>query len=809
MTTLATDEFTLVRQVDEFVDKIGQRPEDLPALLQALQREFHYLPPPALDRLAEQTGLTPARIHGVVSFYPDFRMRPAGRHTIQVCVGTACHVKGAENIHQAFRRHLDINENEDTDAEGQFTVAKAACLGCCMLAPAVRIDDVIYGHLTPGGVGEVLDDFLAADESPADANAELRPPNGAGEIRVCLCSSCRAAGAQDLFGELRKSIKQRGYPVVLAQAACTEPSTQAPALNILTSSGTGFRYANVHPEDADGILHRHFRPGNPLHWFQSAGYHLLEALLLGRAIPKAVNRYTTRIQETIRPADLAIQTRVATDSAGEISPLNIEEYRAAGGFQALEHALTLPPETIIETVRASGLRGRGGGGFPTWQKWRQVRDAADHNALIICNADEGDPGAFMDRMLLESFPFRVLEGLAIAALAVGATEGIIYVRAEYPLAIERLEKAIQLAADQGYLGDRMRNGEHTLNLHIHEGAGAFVCGEETALIAALEGRRGMPEIRPPYPAESGFRGRPTLVNNVETYSLVPWIMRRGAAPFAALGTDNSHGTKVFSLAGAVRRGGLIEVPMGTTIRQIAEDIGGGVPSDGASPRTFKAVQVGGPSGGCIPASLADTPVDYEALLGHGSMMGSGGIVVLDDTSCMVEISRYFLAFTQDQSCGKCTLCRIGTLRLLEILETLCAGTAAETDIERLEELALVVQRGSLCGLGRSAPNPILSTLRHFRPEYKAHVNGFCPALQCRSLIRYDITEDCIGCTLCARHCPVNAIEYKPYQQHVVDHSLCVRCGTCESICPANAVRRIPNSQRHDWNHNETAPRKEI
>ena len=795
-------------ELDRVVDGIGHGEEDLVPLLQAVQRRFNYLPPAALERIGEVTGLSPARIHGVVSFYPDFRLQPAGRHSIQVCVGTACHVKGAENVFRAFRRHLELPEGEDTDADRRFTVGKAACLGCCMLAPAVRIDDVIYGHVTPAGVGDVLSDFLSAAGTEDEAETELRPRNGLGEIRVCLCSSCRAAGSQDVFRGLRNTIKHRGYPVVLAQAGCTGPSTQAPAVNVLTSSGKGFRYANVHPDDAAGILQRHFRPGNPLHWFQCLGYHALEALLIGRTAPAAVERYTTRTHESICPADHAIQKRIATEGAAALSPLNLEEYRNLSGFEGLKHAARLAPDDILAAVRDAGLRGRGGGGYPTWQKWQQVRDAQGGAPIVICNADEGDPGAFMDRMLLESFPFRVLEGLAIAALAVGAEEGILYVRAEYPLAVDRLRQAIRIATGEGVLGDRLRGEAHAFNLRVVEGAGAFVCGEETALIQALEGRRGMPTLRPPYPSEAGFHGRPTLVNNVETYSLLPWIFRNGPAAFSALGSADSRGTKVFSLAGAVRRGGLIEVPMGTTIRQIVEDIGAGTPGSQAPgtdtesapaarrfapppPPTFKAVQIGGPSGGCIPASLADTPIDYEALLQHGSMMGSGGIVVLDPTSCMVEIARYFLSFTQDQSCGKCTLCRVGTRRMLDILERLCEGNGTDADLKRLEELTETVQRGSLCGLGRSAPNPVASTLRHFPEEYRAHVNGVCPAGQCRNLIRYAITEDCIGCTLCAQNCPVDAIAPVPYQQHIVDDSLCIRCGTCESVCPADAVRRVP------------------
>jgi NADH-quinone oxidoreductase subunit F len=389
----------------------------------------------------------------------------------------------------------------------------------------------------------------------------------------------------------------------------------------------------------------------------------------------------------------------------------------------------------------------------------------------------------MDRMLLESYPFRVLEGLAIAAYAVGASEALLYIRAEYPLAVRRVREAIALCEARGYLGERILGTDLTVRPRIMEGAGAFVCGEETGLIASLEGRRGMPRLRPPFPAESGLWGRPTCVNNVETLALVPWIIRRGPEAFAALGTDRSKGTKIFSLTGQVRNGGLIEVPMGTTIRQIVEEIGGGVPGD----RRLKAVQIGGPSGGCLPSELADTPVDYEALTGAGAIMGSGGLVVLDDSNCMVDVARYFLDFTQRESCGKCTYCRVGTRRMLSLLDRLCAGQGRSGDLEELETLAQTVKRASLCGLGQTAPNPVLSTLRYFRGEYEAHLAGKCPAGKCRALITYRITETCIGCTKCAQDCPVGAIALTPHERHVIDTRRCIRCGTCRNICPVDAV----------------------
>jgi NADH-quinone oxidoreductase subunit F len=441
---------------------------------------------------------------------------------------------------------------------------------------------------------------------------------------------------------------------------------------------------------------------------------------------------------------------------------------------------------MIETIERSGLRGRGGAGFPTGAKWRLARKQPGDTKYVICNGDEGDPGAFMDRMLLESFPFRIIEGLAIAAIACGAHEGIFYIRHEYPLAVQRVRAALKLCAKRGWLGEKLLGYDFPLRLSIKEGAGAFVCGEETALIASIEGKRGMPRLRPPFPVEAGLWEKPTIINNVETLALVPWIIRNGAEAFAKFGTAASKGTKVFALAGNVQRGGLIEVPMGTTIRQIVEEIGGGV----APGRRFKAVQIGGPSGGCVPASLADTPVDYESLRDVGAIMGSGGLVVLDDSACMVDIARYFLQFTQNQSCGKCTFCRIGTRRMLDILERLCAGKGQKTDLAELERLGRQVGAGSLCGLGKTAPNPVLTTLKYFRDEYEAHIQGRCPAGKCSALIKYRVRDDCIGCTICAQRCPVDAIPMTPYQQHEINMDLCIRCDTCRQVCPHDAVEVV-------------------
>jgi len=439
---------------------------------------------------------------------------------------------------------------------------------------------------------------------------------------------------------------------------------------------------------------------------------------------------------------------------------------------------------VIGLIETSGLRGRGGAGFPTARKWRVVRGVDAAAKYVICNGDEGDPGAFMDRMLMESFPFRIIEGMVIAAYAVGANKGYFYVRAEYPSAVRRMREALRLCRERGVLGNDIYGSGFSLELEVFEGAGAFVCGEETAMLESMEGRRGIPRLKPPYPAEQGYHGLPTLIGNVETYANVPWIVRHGGAAFAAIGSATSKGTKVFALAGKIARGGLIEVPMGITIREVVEEIGGGTP-DG---KPFKAVLVGGPSGGCVPAELADTPIDYESLTSVGAIMGSGGLIVLDQTDCMVQMARYFLDFCQCESCGKCTFCRIGTRRMLDILEHICQGKAKAHDLEELVTLSNMVRRASLCGLGKTAPNPVLSSLRFFREEFEAHLRGHCPAGKCRDLITYSVTDACIGCTLCAQHCPADAIPMTPYQKHIIIDDRCTRCNACREVCPEDAIR---------------------
>ena len=480
------------------------------------------------------------------------------------------------------------------------------------------------------------------------------------------------------------------------------------------------------------------------------------------------------------------QTRIALRHCGVINPEIIEDYTNDDGYKALNKVLTtMSPEGVIEEIKVSGLAGRGGAGFPTWFKWNAARQSQGEKKYLICNADEGDPGAFMDRAVIEGDPHNLIEGMLIGAYAIGACEAIVYVRAEYPLAIRRLQNAIDQAKAKGYIGENIMGTDFSCDFRIKAGAGAFVCGEETALIESLEGSRGMPRLKPPFPAQSGYWHKPSNINNVETFANVSWIILNGGNAFSAMGTENSKGTKVFALTGKIKRGGLVEIPMGKTLRDVIFDIGGGIKND----KNFKAVQMGGPSGGCIPEELLDTVIDYKALSATGAIMGSGGMVVMDDSTCMVEMARFFLDFTAKESCGKCVHCRLGTKRMLEILTRITEGNGKEDDIELLEELCLAIKDGALCGLGQTAPNPVLTTLRYFKNEYVEHIiEKKCAAHECTNLLKYEINAElCRGCTFCSKKCPVNAISGTVKNPHVIDMDKCIKCGNCKSVCKFNAV----------------------
>jgi NADH-quinone oxidoreductase subunit F len=775
-----------IADIDRIVEETGRAPDAVIPILRKIQGKYGYLPEAALRRVCEITRITPAAVAGVSTFYSHFRHRPAGRHLIRVCVGTACHVKGSERVVDAVRRYLEIPEGDDTDRRRIFTVASVACLGCCTLAPAVQIDDTTYGHLTPGTVDRMIGDFLdlqASKDKDRGISGEAGPAGAPAEIRIGQGTCCMAGGSLAVRRSLERAVQETGAQARIKVVGCVGMCHQTPLVEVVDRDGASSLYAKVRPEEAERIVRRHFRPQGLWNRVRDGVTSFLGTVFTDETW-EPVTRYAIHVRDPHVEGFLGRQKHIAAEHCGYLNPLDLDEYQRNDGFQALQGVLDRnEPERVIEEISASGLRGRGGAGFPTGRKWALVRAAKGPDKVAIMNGDEGDPGAFMDRMIMESYPYRVLEGMTIAAFTVGARSGVLYIRSEYPLALERMQAAIDAMVKRNFLGKNILGSGFDFQVRIVEGAGAFVCGEETALLQAVEGKRGMPRFRPPFPASSGLNGLPTLVNNVETYACIPWILRRGPEAFAAMGSGQSRGTKVFSLTGKVRRGGLIEVPMGITIREIVMQIGGGV----AEGRTFKAVQIGGPSGGCIPASLADTAVDYEALAGAGAIMGSGGLVVMDDTDCMVDIALYFLRFTQDQSCGKCTFCRVGTKRMLEILERLCGGRARPEDIANLEELSGQVTAGSLCGLGRTAPNPVLTTLRYFRHEYEAHVAGTCPARKCKALIRYSVNDRCIGCTKCAQGCPADAIAMRPYEKHEIDTVKCVRCGTCADVCPVDAV----------------------
>ena len=595
--------------------------------------------------------------------------------------------------------------------------------------------------------------------------------NGTRRVSVCSGTACTFAGSMKVRDAFVDEIAAAGLQdqVEVAIIGCHGLCSQGPLA--VVSDGDTY-YPRLKVKDVKKVVEGHLVGGEAVEKLLYVDPASGERIACAHDIPF-----------------YAQQTRISLRDVGVIDPERIEEFIARGGYEAARKALTsMEPDAIVEEVLASGLRGRGGAGFPTGAKWRFARSSPGDVKYVICNGDEGDPGAFMDASIMDGDPHAVLEGMLIASYAIGAHEGFIYVRAEYPLAVKRLRIAIAAAHERGLLGPDIFGSGWDFTLKIKEGAGAFVCGEETALIASIMGERGMPRKRPPFPAVSGLWGKPTNINNVETYATVPWIIAHGSAAYAAIGSEACRGTKAFSLAGKIVNGGLAEVPMGSTLRHVIFDVGGGI-KDG---REFKAVQLGGPSGGCVPANLLDTPVDYESLTATGAIMGSGGMVVADDQTCMVDLAKYFLQFTQNESCGKCVPCRLGTKRMLEILERITAGRGREGDIETLESLAISIKKTSLCGLGQTAPNPVLTTIRYFREEYEAHISGQeCPAHACTALTAYVIDpEACTGCMLCAKKCPTGAAHGEKKQTHVIDQDTCIKCDACRAACTFDAVKTV-------------------
>ncbi len=697
---------------------------------------------------------------------------------IQVGSATCEHAAGSQAVLEELKNHMEAADRSD------IRLQQTGCTGRCSCEPIVSVlidghrpvkyqkvdrkavHDIFVSHILHGKPAE--QHFL---EEPGTETAPI-------ELQVCDGTRCGRKAGFSPRRDLEEALRQAGRQdtdVHVEHANCfglcnVQSAEPARAHVLVRPSGAVYRVESA--EDARRIVQ--------------------EVVVGGTAVPElevALPALSKRFFQLY--GELAFfhqQTRIALRNAGVLDPESLDEYLDYTGFTALAKALEQnDPDAVIEELDLSKLRGRGGGGFPTARKWAFARAARADVKYIVCNADEGDPGAFMDRSMLESDPFSIIEGMIIGAFVIGAERGFVYVRAEYPLAIQRLQGAIAVCREHGLLGPNILGSGFAFDLEIRLGAGAFVCGEETALIHSIEGERGQPRIRPPYPSQSGLWGRPTVINNVETFANVPVVVSYGGQWFSQIGSASSGGTKVFALAGNVEHTGLVEVPMGSTLRDVVYDIGGGVPNG----KALKAIQTGGPAGGCIPAKWLDTEVDFDSLMAKGSIMGSGGMIVLDEDSCMVDVALFFMKFSQEESCGKCTPCREGTTRIVEILERIVQGRGAPADLVKLERLALLMKRTSLCGLGRAAPNPVLSTLREFRGEYESHVElKACPARKCVALTRYEIDPDkCVGCTVCARHCPVECIAGERRQPHEIDQSRCIKCGRCFEVCRFDAVKR--------------------
>lgn len=714
-------------------------------ILQQAQAIYGYLPQEVIYHVAERTGNSPAKVMGVATFYSYFRLKPMGIYQIMLCDGTACHVNGSDRIRAAITQELGIHNGETTE-DGMFTLNEVACLGCCSLAPVMMINGDTYGNLTPEKTINIL--------------RQLRQRESGEGIRILVGQgSCGVSAGAGRVAKVLAGHMTATDSFTVETTGCIGMCYLEPIVDIYEGEKLLHRLVKVTETDALGIVEA----------VRKKDFSKLEAMFISDEDARFLKK----------------QKRVALRHCGVVDPTSIDDYIKNDGYKAIDKALHMTPEEVIEEIKVSGLAGRGGAGFPTWFKWNAARNAEGEHKHLICNADEGDPGAFMDRAVIESDPHSLIEGMLIGAYAIGASDMYVYIRAEYPLAVERLGNAIEQARSRGLLGENILGSGFSCDLNIKIGAGAFVCGEETALIESMEGKRGMPRLKPPFPAQSGYLNEPSNINNVETFANVAWIINNGGAAFAAMGTENSKGTKVFALTGKVQRGGLVEVPMGNSLRDVIFDIAGGIKNG----RSYKAVQMGGPSGGCIPADLVDTPIDYKALSATGAIMGSGGMVVMDDSTCMVNIARFFLDFTARESCGKCVPCRIGTTRMMEILNRICDGQGQEGDIEILEQLCVSIKDGSLCGLGQTAPNPVLTTIRYFRDEYEAHIRDKkCPAHECSALLKISIDPTkCKGCTVCARKCPVECISGERKTPHVIDQSSCIKCKQCVSSCKFDAI----------------------
>ena len=785
-------------KVDAILDRYPNNESSLVMVLQDVQTQFHFLPAEALERIASRLDLPTSKVYSVATFYKVFSLSPKGRTVIQVCKGTACHVRGAQLIEDELSRRLRIKAGETTP-DGSFTLESVHCVGACAMAPVVISGTNYHANVAPSKVGKILKENATAPSQEAPLTAHRAPThrfespdsllahattlkNQLGDIAthvvVCGGPGCLAAGAHEVLDAIRNAALDANLSLkadlgmcshhdsLLSMSGCQGLCQQGPIVQVWPED---IQYVRVQAANAKSIV-------------EAISSHTVATSLLGEARGRSEHPFYRG------------QMLRSLSSCGRVDPDSLDHYLAVGGFAALAKVISqLEPNHVVDAVEASRLRGRGGAGFLTGRKWRSAIAASKSSQrppYVICNGDEGDPGAFMDRAIMEGSPFQVIEGMIIGAFALQAREGFLYVRAEYPLAVERLEHAIKVCLDVGLLGDRILGSDLSFHLRVSRGGGAFVCGESTALMRSVEGKVGEPRAKYTRSVERGLYDAPTVLNNVETWAMIPSIILDGADAFASIGTERSTGTKAFSLTGQVRRTGLVEVPMGTTLRQLIFDIGGGVPPG----RVFKAVQTGGPSGGCLSESQLDLPVDFDALTEAGSMMGSGGMIVMDDTSCMVDVARYFVQFLLDESCGKCVPCRLGLPQLAYLLTKLTEGKGTLADIATIESIASTMADNALCALGKSAPNPVLSTLRTFRQEYEAHVEGRCPAHVCRSLIRYEITSACTGCLACIKPCPALAIRGELKKQHVIDPTLCTRCSICRSVCNFNAIRVLSGGE---------------
>jgi len=796
------------------------KPRNLIAVLQRAQDIYGYLPMEALDLIADTMRISEARVYGVATFYSQFRLKPQGEHVIQVCNGTACNVKGADDLVGELVAVLGIQPG-DTTPDGRVSLEKVNCVGACGVAPAIVVDGEVHGRMTAKTVGKLARKLLVApkaarvrkptvlevppgrtflerccdkcqtrpgtpcpnfllcrlegvscheDEHCRAFREELRQraehnaPECMATALLCKGLTCDASDEPGVYKTFLAELKKRGLSgkVDLVETGCQGLCEVGPIVQIFPLEAF---YCRVKAADVAEIIDKHIVGGEIVERLLYAPGHVTEA---------SIPFYNKQVRRVL-------------SNTGKIDPENIDEYIARGGYKALYQALKeMTPEQVIAQITAAGLRGRGGGGFPTGKKWAITRAQSETPRHLVCNADEGDPGAFMDRSLLEGDPHRVLEGMLIAAHAIGAEHAFVYCRAEYPLAIRRLEVALAQARLYGLVGPNILGTGKSLSIEIVQGAGAFVCGEETAMISSIEGKRGMARNKPPYPAQHGFARHPTCVNNVETFANVPLIVAKGVDWFRGVGTESNAGTKIFSLSGKIKNTGLVEVPMGITLKELLHEIGGGAPTGS----TIKGAQTGGPSGGCIPADRMDATVDYESLRRLGGMMGSGGLVVTDSATCMVNFAKFFLTFTQHESCGKCIPCREGTKRMLEILERITDGKGKMADLDELRHLAHVIARTSACGLGASAPSPVVSTLRYFEDEYLSHIrDNRCLAGVCRSLLTYHILDNCRGCGLCERACPVPCITGEKGKLYSIDNTRCTKCGECHRVCPFGAVAR--------------------